>query len=491
MPRARLSRVTGRYREIYWVAIPVLLVFIVVPVALAWPAVLLVFPAAGVLYLLKHPWVRLAWFVGGALLVFQVGEGLTPPKLAYIAGVAVCVVISAVRMRTLLRTSWGRRFKPAVIGASILLAWMLFVTPIQSVVIQGIDPVLWARDALTYILAAAAVFIGIDAASNTSVRLARGITVAVGLLAAAGFSFVWIQGRGYSGSEDIDRAFLASLIAVVLPIALCFALGLAGKRLRIWWVALGLFMIVAVLITGTRTGVVLGVTLLGMIGSARMQRISLPKVLMGAAAGVAAFLIVVPFAAGLFSSADDVQARLQSITRALAGEFGRDPSGSMRVRATQIGLDIFADHPLFGHGVGRPFPNLLGDATAAGFSLDTPAMYLAKFGFIGLAVVIPAFILIVAPALRHERGRPWLLESTAGWGAVFAWVALLPLASTTEDKGFALSLAMLMMLVGAAARASHDEPADSLGGEFGPSIGEGASASGRRDYLRSLGLSGR
>ncbi|KIC59381.1 hypothetical protein RM52_04065 [Microbacterium hominis] len=345
-------------------------------------------------------------------------------------------------------------------GASILAIWVLFATSIQSLAINRVDPILWARDAITYLLIAAAVVIGIDAASTMSRKYARTLTILIGVVSAIGFSYVWTQSRGYATGDEPDRAFLSSLVATTLPIALCFALGLAGKRLKPWWVALAALMIVAVLITGTRTGVVLGVVLLGMVGAATKERVSIAKLLLGLIVGGAAIVVAVPIAAGAFSSASDVQIRLQSIGDAIQGGFGLDKSGAIRLRATNYAMEVFRENPLVGQGLGVLFPNPNpGQQTLGGFSLDTPAMYFAKFGIVGVSALLVAFVLIIYAAVRHTPNTPRLLESTAGRGAVLAWIALLPLASTTEDKGFALSVALLMALVGSASRhAGRCEP---------------------------------
>ncbi|RWZ68631.1 hypothetical protein ELQ92_05375 [Labedella populi] len=427
---------------------------ILVPLVLAFPAAIVLVLAPPVVHLfVRYAIVRLVWFIGGAMLVFQVGDGLTPEKLIYMVGIVAASIISVVRFRTIGGQQWARRFRLSLVGSAVLAGWILLVTSIHSLVVMGIEPTMWARDALTYLLIAAAVPIAIDAASTTSLRTARILSIVVGVLAASGFAVVWIQSRGYGATEgEVERSFLASLLAVTVPLALAFALGLAGRRFNLLWVALGCSLIVAVLITGTRTGFVLVAALVGVIGAVSKERVGAVRFVGGAVASIALIAAAVPIAAAAFSSATDVLARLTGIVATLERGFGQDQSGAMREWATHRSASIFQSNPVLGQGLGVFFPNPNPLGVASSFSLDTPMMFPAKFGILGCIVVVVALVLIMYPVIRKTPDTRWLVESTAARGATLVWVALLPLASTTEDKGFAISIALIVLLVGASAR---------------------------------------
>lgn len=450
----------SKVRGVWWYICGVLLTISVVGAAVVEPLALMIFPAIAGALLFRNPGFRFAWFVGGALLVFQTGDGLSAPKLIYFAGATAAAIISFIRMPEILKEGWARRFKPALWGAILLLIWVGGVTAIHALVVEGTPVVMWARDALTYILIALAVPIGIDAATTIPQRWARRIAIVIGIASAAGFSFVWIQSRGYGSEDDIERAFLASMVACTIPIALCFSFALAGRRFKPWWLVLGTAMIVAILITGTRTGVVLAIILVGMVGAVSKERISLTKAISGLLIGIAAVVVLLPLAASRFSSAGDVATRIGSIFETLRGGFGEDRSGAIRLRANGSAFDIFLTNPLLGQGPGVYFPNPNPGGVSTNFTLDTPMMYLAKFGLLGTAVVLSTLVLIVSAALKRDHRIPWLVESTAVKGAVFAWVGILPLASTPEDKGFAISMALMLVLVGAASKNAYGAAAE-------------------------------
>ncbi len=459
-----MNRVPWPRRPATWwgAALPIIaasaLTLVAVPVVLTNPLMFLVVPAiAFAVLLVSKPWARLGWLVLGALAVFQTSEGLSAPKLVYLAGVGLAAVIALVRVVPRLREPWALPLRPSLVGAGILLAWIGLVSPVYSVTVRGIDPTMWARDAVTYLLPVAAVVIALDAAGSIRLSASRTFSVLVGGVSAVGFAAAWISSRGYSGEVSTERSLLASLVAITVPLALLFAMGLARKRVRPAWLVGAVGLLCAVLITGTRTGVVLPLMLIAMVGAARKARITLPRLVAGAAMSAASIGLILPFAAATFSSSTDVFARLSSISSTLTNGFQSDASGSIRLRAAAIAWERFVQYPLLGQGMGVQFPNpnpaLQG--VDGYFSLDTPVMFLAKFGLIGVVVLIIAYGLIVFAAARPPAKHVFTLESTVARGVAFVWLALLPVASVPEDKGFSVAIALLLLLSGSAARSLH------------------------------------
>jgi hypothetical protein len=429
-------------------------------VAVLNPQILLIFPLLGVLYAMTKSWFRLLFFVVGAFLVFQTGDGLTLTKLGYLGGAVIAAVAATHSILKNPDKNWIARVKPALIGAGLLAGWIAIPTLIQSVMINGTPLEMWARDALTYLLISAGVVIGIDSSRSISLPWARRITVAVGILAAYGFASVWIQRRGIveaAGDAQTSGALLGSMVALTLPLALCLTLGLAQRRISLKWLIIAPVFLLAVLVTGTRTGFVLTIVLIGVLGLTAKKRVPIGKALIGALLGVASLAAALPAAGAAFSNEYFVQQRIDMMVRTVQNGFGSDASGIIRQRATNYSTDIFRGSPLMGQGLGKYFPNPNPGGVAENFTLDTWAVYPAKFGLFGTTVVVIALILIWRGLTRKADG-PWLLENTAVRGASLAIVALLPFGAPTEDKGFAVIAALAALLVCSASKAAKDDP---------------------------------
>lgn len=398
-------------------------------------------------------WVRLVWFALGALLVFQTTDGLSVTKLAYLAGVLVAVSISVVRLQAIMREPWARRFNPALIGAGGLGVWLLVVSPVYSIMVVGVEPQSWARDAITNLLIVAAIPLGIEAAASVQPHLARLITVVVGGLGAVGFAVAWIQRRGFGTVDPLQadaQPLLASLTMLAVPLALALVMALVGRGIRWIWLIYGACLVLSVLVTGTRTGLLFPIAVLGIIGSVTKQRVPVLKAAAGLALGCGLVAVGLPIVGDRLTTVGFGQDRIQAALDAVLGGLSTDQSGALRERAYAIAEGIAIDHPLLGQGVGGTFANP-SSGVLGGFSLDTPWLYPAKFGLIGTLVLGSALCLVVYSCARRADG-PWLRELTATRAIAVTWIVLLPFGPITEDKGFAVSLALLVMFVGSAAR---------------------------------------
>ncbi|MHC6593415.1 O-antigen ligase family protein [Arthrobacter sp. C152] len=435
------------------------LTVVVVTATTLMPSALLAIPAALVVYGMTKAWFRLMFFVVGAFFVFQSGDGLSVTKLGYLAGVVLAAVLAAHNIARGADRSYRRRVKPALTGASLVALWVLVPSLVQSVILNNVPLSMWARDGLTYLLISAGVVIGLDAAGQVSLRWARAITLGVGLLAAYGFATEWIQRRGLvegvSATTSAQGGLLGSLAALTLPLTMCLALGLAQSRIRWGWLLLAPVFLLAVLVTGTRTGVVLAVAIVGVIGLRANKRVPIGRAVMGGVLGVGALALTLPLAGAAFSSERFVQQRIDQMARVLESGFATDASGVIRERATQYCLQIFNAHPLMGQGLGLYFPNPNPGGAAMNFSLDSWAVLPAKFGIIGTAVISIGILMIFHAFIRRGDGLS-LYENTAVSGALITLLALIPFGTSPEDKGFAVVVALSALLVSAAARASQE-----------------------------------
>lgn len=436
-------RIMGR--QWIWVGGPLVVVIIVIA-AIRQPLALLVVPviALGVCFF-RYAALRVVVFIIGALLVFQTSEGISAPKVAYLGLVALAVGLALIRMPRILRTTWGQEMRPALIGAGLLAAWVALVTLPYSVVVEGVSPSAWARDAITYFLISGGVVIAIEAAESTTLRQARALALGTGVVVAVGFAARWVSLRGF-GESETNQSLLASFVGVAFPLGLAFALALVGSRVRPAYALLGVFFLLALLVTGTRSAAVFAVVFLGLIGLRNKARVGVVRVASALGAAALAVIVLLPVAGAAFSSEQFISQRFEAGVRALTGGVTQDRSGAIRARAYDFAAEIWRDHVLMGQGLGRVFPDPSAAGFTTSFSLDTPLSYPAKFGLLGTILLI-ASVALIARALLRPGQAGYSIESTAFRGALVVVLALLPFGAPTEDKGFALSLALAVLCV--------------------------------------------
>lgn len=444
----------------------------------------LIVPAVVALVLVvRYSWARAAFFMLGAFLVFQTSTGLSAPKLAYFAVVALSVLVSLAKLRTLSHDPVLATLRPAYFGGLGIIVWQLFVVLPYSVGVQGVSIENWLRDGATYVLIGCAVIIALDAISTTGRGLARGLVALVGAVAAYSFASRWIAARGLIDAADpnSDATLLSSLAALTLAVALAFALALVGKRIRWTWLAIGIAFVLAVLVTGTRTGVVFAAVLVGIVGARSKERAPVRRVLGGALAAVAAVLAAIPITASLFSNADFLTERFTSIWTTLQNGVGSDQSGAIRARAYEYCLGVWRDNLLMGRGEGWTFINPTTAVQGTDFSVDSPLVYLAKFGIVGCLVLLTCLVAVFFPLIRRAPGFARTVENTAVRGCAAILIALLPFGATFEDKGFSITVALAVLLVGTALREQQSSPSHLLpGGERGESVLTDPSESGEQ-----------
>jgi len=437
------------------------------------------FLAAAGIYTLSRAAGRLLFFVGGATFVFASGAGLNAPKLAFLAGVAVSVIVALTRLPQILATEWGARFKPALWGAMLIAAWVVTVSLPKAVIVDQTPLTPWARDASTYLLISAGIIIALDAASTISRRHVIWLTSGFGLVAAYGFASFWLDRRQTVGGEEVaavQATVLASMVAIVVPFALALVLSLCGRRIRWLGLLLAVALACAVLITGTRTGLVFLLVFLGLMGVPEKARIPFRRIFLGVVPLGLVAAYVLPVIAAQVMRPGLLEKRIGLAVEALQGGFSNDASGAIRLMAYLYTSDIFSDNLFFGQGVGRTFPNPNPGGVRENFTLDTPLVYPAKFGILGCIVLLGAMVLIFR-ALVKAPGRTPLPERTAVWGTIAVLIGLMPFGAPTEDKGFMVAVALLVALVATAMRTATLTPDDDV--ETAKTAGVGLPAAAR------------
>jgi len=399
--------------------------------------------------LVTRPWGRLVIFVVGALITLQSSEGLTVWKLGYVALTVLCAAIAAHRC---LRDGEDRAIRLSIFGVGLLGFLMLLsaVRPLWTGQATAGDV---ARDAITYGLIMAAVPIGADAGRHFQQRVIVYVIVAAGLLSSVAIALDWLDRRGVSTLGQGRVAFGSGLI-VAVAVALAAVKALGGPRVEVTWLMLLVVLPLGVLVTGARSGLVLGVAMLGVVGTRRKMRVPAYRMLGGAIVVAALLVVALPFLAARVAREGFLAARVAAAMTVLQGGVGQDQSGQIRQRATEYALAAWHEHMFLGQGLGYHFPNPNPDSSGTSFWLDTPATYLAKFGLLGTLILTAALLLMMSFA----RSQGWTTARAVACGVSLMWVAWLPFGPFTEDKGFALSIALLFALL--AASTARDGPTD-------------------------------
>jgi O-antigen ligase len=416
------------------------------------------------------PKCRFALTVGGALVVFQ--SDLTILKYAYLALAIVCFSLS---LKSILDPAGKIReeFKFLVVCSALLLGYLSFTWVISHSIGTPFD--LWFRDVLPYLLIAVLPYIGIEAGIAISPQWSRRWIITIGLVSSAGLAAEWLNRRGVSALPF--GGFVLS--STVIP-ALCFAYaitkaGLPSSLRRGAWTATAALILVAVLVSGSRSSLTLPIAFLGVIGTPEKFRLS-PRKAAGLLFGiVASLLVIAPVAAQLFvSDPNFLSGRLNDTLSVIGGNGESDGSYGARRESYSLTTEAFANHPTLGTGPGYLYSN----PPARAFNLDAPGIVPAKFGLVGMAIIALFLVSVIVTIRRIQRsyGPSPAITAARGWSVVL--IVLVPLGPWIEDKGFALALAILFGLVLADARpgvAEHSRhsapPPHSWGGASGRAEG--------------------
>jgi hypothetical protein len=393
---------------------------------------------------------RLVLFAGGILTVFQSSVGISAPKVAYFVVAALIAGIATVNSLKHVRQPWGAPLKPALYGSAALLVTIMVAS--VTGLLNGASLSDVTRDGVTYLIIAAAVPIGLDAAAVLSLRTSSLIVVAVTLIAGSSFMVAILSLRGVS-ALSVDRLGLPSVMALSVGVAMALVRGLHGRRIRWIWLAFAGVLLAFVLATGSREGLVLLVAATAAVGMAARGRISSFRLVAGALAFVLATAALLIIATATVTSAAFIQNRVQSTLNVIQNGALQDASGVIRAQATRYALDAWQSNWAMGTGFGHVFPDPNPGGGTVDFQLDTPAIYLAKFGIAGCVLLVISIALIMRPALgRLTSNMHRLPEQSIALGAAAVWLAQCYFGAPTEDKGFSLAISMCLLLIGSACR---------------------------------------
>jgi O-Antigen ligase len=406
-------------------------------------AIILMAGAAAIWFLVTRTYGRFIIFLGGALLTLQSSDSLTIGKLTYLVLTVIC---AAVATYNCLRDSKERSVRRSLLGVALVGILLLFeaLRPLWTAQASTVDV---ARDAITYLLLFAAVPIGIDTGRRVSARTITIVVVIVGLLSSVGFGLDWLDRRGVSLLSQ-GRFVFASMQVVAFALSLAAVKALGGPRIKMRWLMLLIVLPAGVLVTGTRTGLIMAVAIIGVAGGRSKMRVPIHRIVIGLTVVIVLLAVALPILTNSVAQEGFFARRVGDAILTVQQGVGQDRSGQIRELSTENALAAWHEHIFFGQGLGYRFKDPNPDSVGTAFALDTPATYLAKFGLIGTGILALALLVMMS----YARSGGWTTARSAARGVSFLWVAYLPFGPFTEDKGFALSIALLFALLASADR---------------------------------------
>lgn len=386
---------------------------------------------------------RLYVFVGLGMLVMQSESGFISSLKPIYFLLVIAFGLMALSNVKYLDANIRKALSPVFLGSALLLV-LIAIYVIYSL-IQGEAPSRVIRDAFTYVLIVAAPFIGADASRESTLVSARLFVAGVTGLAAVSFSVFWLSARQV-GVQNADRLFMFSIILSGLGIMLGIVYGML--RLRPVWLMFGIFCLLAVLVTGTRSGLLLVLGLLGALGAKHKLRIPLPKLSAGLLCVTGGAYLLLPAVSGRVSQDGFMDSRVRALQNVLEGGIESDASGVMRFRAYEILYEVWNDKPLFGVGFGKAFTSVHPGQAPVDFQLDSSMLILAKFGLFGAATMVVAIGLIFFGLLVfHKQTHARSEVQTVAAAFIFMVGCFFLLGLPMEDKGFAYSVCLLVYLL--------------------------------------------
>jgi hypothetical protein len=405
----------------------------------------------------------------GGLFILQGSNNLDAPKIVYLllATAAVAVALAGAPWR--LSEARAAIARPWLIAAGAIVA--LLIVSLAVSLAHGTPFTSWLRDASPYALFAAAPILAFACARNASQRWLVAVLAVCGALASVSFAVEWI-GRRQLAHLPIDRIALPSEALGAALLALATAVALAGVSRRTSWgwaamagVVLGLFFV-----TGSRSTLLLlaipfGIALFAGQPWRSASRVLLTEVAIAIVVFVAADAGIAvangTLSISLWSSTANPTSSTQSpaapapdrLTQrvdqigSLIADPGSDPSFQARLEQTKVAWQAFISSPLIGVGPGCEFHwSTIAAGVRDSFTLDTPMVYLAKFGLLGLvplALFAAAYLRLALELWRRQLARIEYL-TVVGFAFVLAVVGIQ--GFPIEDKGASFALILVLAL---------------------------------------------
>jgi O-Antigen ligase len=422
-----------------FVALEIGLAVVFKPTAALLPLALL-----GGLLLLVDARVRILFVVFGGLLTLQSSSGLGHLKLLYLAGVLASFGGALFRFSQS-RDVAIRAFASPLLRVSVAMAALIAISLLVARA-NGIVRTDWLRDVAPYVLFATAPIFALDAHWAFRRRGLTRLLVVGGLVATAAFSTHWLEQR-HIAHLPFSQFALSSFFFPAALFAYATASALHTRERRLRWLFLAALVFALLVVTGTRSTLILAVApVVVAFGARRFLSARFIRLVLLAPAAVLVIAVAV------FSAVRATHASTSTISKRITilkhTGTSSDASYKDRQAQTRAARDVFYAHPAFGSGPGTYFSwQMTGVGQRSDFIVDTPLDFPAKFGLLGLAVIV--FLVLeygsfMKAAFRFNHPRPETLALAA-----FAALAVLDssLTNPLEDKGCTLGLVLLLALV--------------------------------------------
>lgn len=415
---------------------------------------LLLLTLPGVAYLVTAKSIaRLAFIVGGGMLVLQSEN--TESKIAYAAGAAIFLVVALTRVPKSMRTRAEiAAFRPVFYGGFAVLTLVVVSFFVASS--HGVGTVPWFRAALPYALLGTLPIVGLEVAIDSSRESVTRMFVFFTAIAPISFMVSFLDRRGIS-TLPIGQFAITSIALCAALLGYSLAQVATGGRRSVWFVA-AVYVPLAVLLSGTRSGLALFAGVGGVIGHPRKMRLPAAKVAaVTAALGFALWILVPLIGSKLTSTPDFYSRRFASIPALLGSDDPAAADQSLDLRAIQSRVlrEAFSESPVFGQGPGKLYEGIT--------ALDTPVAILAYFGIFGIVVLIWYAILWYRSIARLREITSHTSATAAFRVFVFTLVGYFPLGLVTDDKGLALALCLFVALMASTSVDTPEETATDVG----------------------------
>jgi O-antigen ligase len=396
------------------------------------------------LVLLVDARARILFVVFGGLLTLQSSSGLGHLKLLYLAGVLASFGGALFSFSRSSDTSM-RWFVWPLLRASVAMSALIlvsyFVAKDHAVVRTD-----WLRDVAPYLLFAIAPFFALDAQRAFSRRALVRLLVIGGLVATASFSTHWLETRNIA-NLPFSQFALSSFFFPAALFAYATAAALQERQHRTRWLALAALVFALLVVTGTRSTLILALApVVSAIAARRNLGARFARLVLLAPAAILVIAVVA------VSVVQATHASTELITKrvAILKHTGTSSDASYRDRQaeTHAASEVFHAQPFFGSGPGTYFSwRVTNGQMRSDFIVDSPMDFPAKFGLVGAAVVL--FLVFqyggfLRRSLRFNHPRTETLALVA-----YATMTIINsfLTNPFEDKGWTLGLVLLIALV--------------------------------------------
>ena len=382
-------------------------------------------------------------------------DQLDAPKFAYLAWVAVSTAVAIAALGAEGERRHHADIRPPLLASAAVVG--VIVLGLIVALSAGTPMIDSIRDAAPYGLLAVAPLLAWDGARSQLGRHMEAVIVAAGLVSSVGYAAIFLERRGIA---DLPFATLGLGSGTLSSLAFAAATAaiLSRRPRRFVWVAAAAAVLTPLLLTGTRSVLVLLVAPAAMV-FAHSQRSTRVWRLAGAFFAVGLVVLALAFLAAQSGLIDVTRLmdRFGSLV-SLASNLSADPSYIERAAQVGAAASAFAGSPVVGVGLGFRFDWIhFGGGSFPSFTIDTSLAVAAKFGLMGLGL----FGIAAAATLSFFRGLRLRLPehvrlSYVGFAAVL--IATLPLGNPLEDKGFGLAAALLVAWALASARTARTNP---------------------------------